>query len=559
MKSNIKQYTSNGFIFFALFVIALLVYKPCLKGPFIWDDLSLITHNISFNKPFSFFSQALYPTSQGISGSFYYRPFQALSYYLDYKIWGFNAFGFHLVNVLIHSLNAFMIYLLLARFLPGIRKNDSVISVGASAKVVPVLMGVLFLVHPIFLTSVAYIAGRADLLVCLFILMGLFFLDCLIQTRKRVFYAACLIAFFAALLSKESAVLAPFLFVACLVFRLDGSDRQHNKMFFPLMASFCIIMLLYFFLRAGILGVSTGLRIPMSFSMSTFAALLKMLCGYVGLFFFPFQSYLGRVLALEPSFFSGFVLLSCLFLAGIVFLFVRWLKKSYYGACFGLAWFFLWVFPLSVFCILFGRLGAYVIMPENNLYVAGFGLLCVAGFFLNHFFHIRKNVVLRKWVCAAIGIYVLCFAAITFEGSKKWSDDIVFYEYLLDMNRGKPSAALIYKNLALVYKRQGDYVKAIENYALSLKGGEDADVYHNLGNIYLEQGALDLAGKQYMKAIELNPRLGCSYVGLGLVFLRQANMEKAREMFITGLKVSPDDPRLKAMVMDILSETQAKE
>ncbi|MBI3318444.1 MAG: tetratricopeptide repeat protein [Candidatus Omnitrophica bacterium] len=145
------------------------VRQPGLEG--IWN---LLRHSLYQGR--NFFS--------------YYRPFYSLTFWLDYRLWGLNPFGYHLENVLLHILNAFLLFFLIHRFTGSAR--------GA------LLGGTLYSLHPLHAASVAYIAGRADLLAVL----GLLSMVLSFQ-RKRDLVA--LASYVLALGSKETALIGPIL------------------------------------------------------------------------------------------------------------------------------------------------------------------------------------------------------------------------------------------------------------------------------------------------------------------------------------------------------------
>ena len=125
-----------------------------------------------------------------------YRPLTTTSFLIDYVLYGERPFGYHVVNVLFHVLNAALVYRLL-RGLGGTRL------VGA-------LAAAFFGVHPIATEAVAGIAGRADLLAAAGVLGAL----CLHHQRRAAPLFVCALA---GLLAKENAIV-----VAPLVVLLDA-------------------------------------------------------------------------------------------------------------------------------------------------------------------------------------------------------------------------------------------------------------------------------------------------------------------------------------------------
>lgn len=190
-------------------LVGFATYSPCLKGVRIWDDHYLVGENPFFRSPVfaaEVFRQHLFAESF----STYYRPVQNLSYMLDYWLWGEVTTGYHCTNVLIHSLAAWLLFLLLRGVLPALWKCGSAPSVAA------LLVALVWLVHPVHNAAIAYISGRADSLAALFALGAW-----LLWIRARGFSSqaarlACgLVAalfFLLALCSKEIALVWALLF-----------------------------------------------------------------------------------------------------------------------------------------------------------------------------------------------------------------------------------------------------------------------------------------------------------------------------------------------------------
>lgn len=93
-------------------------------------------------------------TDSGSHGS--YRPVCVLSFRLNYLLGGFKPLGYHLVNVLLHSLATFLVIQLARRLHPN----------GAG------VAGLVFASHPVHTEAVAGIVGRADLIACNFYLLA---------------------------------------------------------------------------------------------------------------------------------------------------------------------------------------------------------------------------------------------------------------------------------------------------------------------------------------------------------------------------------------------------
>jgi tetratricopeptide (TPR) repeat protein len=141
-------------------------------------------------------------------------PLAWLSYGLDYAVWGLDPVGYHLTNILLHALNAALLFrissLLLGRVFPD--EPPSRIGSGAAAA------ALAFALHPLRVESVAWASERRD------VLAGLFYLSTVLYyvksalaggTRERSrWYAVSLFFFACAALSKSTVVPLPLALLA---------------------------------------------------------------------------------------------------------------------------------------------------------------------------------------------------------------------------------------------------------------------------------------------------------------------------------------------------------
>src|SRR5207249_2179983 len=103
-----------------IFAVTVIAYLSSLQNELIWDDLHLIVNNPSikdWRHVGRLLVSDLYP--QGVL-SHYYRPLQALTYVLDYRLWGLAPMGFHLTNIFLHAACAVLLFLLVSRVLSDV-------------------------------------------------------------------------------------------------------------------------------------------------------------------------------------------------------------------------------------------------------------------------------------------------------------------------------------------------------------------------------------------------------------------------------------------------------
>ncbi len=188
----LQQRRANALGAFVIFLLALAVYWPLLRGGFVWDDLLLVKKNVLV-------TGELTPLTIWFSEDF---PLSTVAMWLQWKLWGDNASGFHIVNVLLHALNAVLVWRVLAAMRTG----------GAW------IAGALFAVHPVCVASAGWISEIKNTLSLLFFLLALLCSlrseqnasgDSQSRSSPRPWYAFALAAFVLSLLSKTSTVTLP--------------------------------------------------------------------------------------------------------------------------------------------------------------------------------------------------------------------------------------------------------------------------------------------------------------------------------------------------------------
>ena len=149
---------------FAIAAIAVAVFAPALQYGFIlWDDDRNLLTNPSYRG--LGWAQIRWAFTSAVMG--HWIPVTWLTFGLDHTLWGMNAFGYHLTNVLLHAANAVLFYFLARRLLRhGLPTVPAwAITLGAS------VAALFFAVHPLRVESVVWVTERRDVLSALFYLV----------------------------------------------------------------------------------------------------------------------------------------------------------------------------------------------------------------------------------------------------------------------------------------------------------------------------------------------------------------------------------------------------
>ncbi len=139
-----------------LVALTVFAYLPALLwGGYIWDDDQYVVKNDNLRSVEGLKNIWLHPESIP-----QYYPLVHTSYWIEYHLWGVEPVGYHAVNIVIHAVNAILLWLVLVRLkVPG-----------------AAIAAFIFAVHPVEVESVAWITERKNTLSCLFYLSSLYVL-----------------------------------------------------------------------------------------------------------------------------------------------------------------------------------------------------------------------------------------------------------------------------------------------------------------------------------------------------------------------------------------------
>ena len=147
---------------FLIAALALLLYVGTLDNAFVLDDHAAIRDNpIVHRADLSEILTTDYWSGYHADRSGLYRPLTILSYALQYRLGGDAPFGYHLLNILLHTTTALLLYRLVVDLT---KKNDLALATA-----------LLFAVHPAISEAVCTAVGRADLLAAALTALSLLF------------------------------------------------------------------------------------------------------------------------------------------------------------------------------------------------------------------------------------------------------------------------------------------------------------------------------------------------------------------------------------------------
>lgn len=465
---------------FCLLALAVgLVYANSLTADFVYDDYAFVYNNQAIHTltPLSKFLLSPETFSQPVSYHVY-RPLASLTFALNYKVNGLNPAGYRLVNILLHAVNAMLLFLLLRRM--GFADLPSV---GGA---------LVFAVHPVHTEAVTWISGRGNVLFLFFFMLAYLFyadMDRVSQPRRRLLLAAAVISYAVSLLAKEMALPLPALLLGHDLYVRGGRDmRKRLWLYVP----FLIVAVAFVILRTHVLGRMEQVEYHGGSAYVTFLAMLRAAVIYVRLLFLPTGLSLSRHFESIHSLFNPAVFASLCAVVGMVAAAVLLYRRAPYVS-FSIFWFAVAMAPVS------NVIPVNAIVADRFLYGPSIGFCIGIAALMTA---VRELPIQKKRLCSAALAGSLCLLMLLTVGrNNDWKHPFLLWSKTA---KSSPTSYVAYNNLGFEYMKLGRIPEAVEalNKALAIR--DDLPETHvNLARCYAKLGQIPDAEAHYTIALKL--------------------------------------------------------
>ena len=556
---------------------AVLAYSNTFDSPFLFDDNPTIVDSDLVR------GQEVFSGTEAVKGR---RYLGFLTFALNYAVHELDVTGYHVVNLAIHIINAYLVYLLVLLTLRTPRMRNGTGNTSQFVSFLPLGAALLFVSHPLQSQAVTYIAQRFASLATLFYLLCL-----VLYIRSRLsennaprytLYALSLLSAVCAMKTKEISFTLPVIIALYELLFFQGKAAKRILRMVPFLLTMLIIPLSLIGIDKPIgevIGdVSEATKVQTSLSRWEYLMTqFRVIMTYIRLVFVPVNQNLDYDYPVSRTFFDPNVVLSFLFLASLFGTAVYLLYKSripnhkspdthYRLISFGIFWFFI---TLSVESSLIPIVD---VIFEHRMYLPAVGV-CV-GFSTVMIVILEKyrdKRWLRRSIMASFIVVVVVLTGTTYARNRVWKSEMTLWEDVVSKSpqksRGYNNVAEAYihnrkyneayrslskaleirplypealNNMGMVYNSWGQKEKALEYYSRSLRLDPRAvEIHINIGFLFLSRGDIDKSIYHLESAVGLNPYNAKAHLNLGIAYKKKGLVLKAKEQYRLARSLDP--------------------
>lgn len=541
---------TTGKAIFYIATIGFIVFANSLFNGFVGDDHILIVqnplvHSIKYLAA-SFLTSNFNNAGQEIF--IYYKPIFTSVLSILFIPFGATAFIFHLFQLFLHILNAFLLFYFFMHFFK---------------RPLSLFLSLVFLIHPINSEAIFYISAMQEPLFFFFGILALLMLA-RIKSKGSLLWICLLL--FLSLLSKETGILFLLVsFIYVLIYR-----RIYLLTFtgLSILSTLC-----YLLLRLSAVGIRINpLNTPIAHLtlLERFINMPALIFFYIKTFLLPLNLASSYHWAYDRITFEGFLLPLTVDALAVFTVIVTALvlRKRYKGQYFTIFLFFaLWFFIGISLHLHLVPLDATV--AERWFYFPMVGLLGMIGVLMAVF----GTKLRSKWfVVALLAVILILLGSRTFMRSFDWRNDYTLTLHDLKVTpdsydlenkmvheliqRGRFEEAKVhadrsielfphannYNNLGRVYLHLGDYPKAKQTYQKSIELGGNYLVYENLASVMVLTSDIE-AGVNFLKeSVVKFPRDSKLWKYLAILQYQKGDIENAKSSVTNTLNLNNQDP-----------------
>lgn len=442
----------------------------------------------------------------------FWHPLTWLSLLLDYQLYGLDAGGYHLTNLILHLLSALLLFRLLSRTTGAIWESAFVAA--------------FFALHPLRVESVAWIAERKDVLS---VFLGMLTLNLYVYyTEKPVIkrYLPVLLCFALALMSKPIVVTLPVIMIILDYwplkrFRSDKGRANHILWQLKEKTPYFVLTLIFSLLT---ISAQYGLYTEHSLTSRLVNAPVSFV-AYLGRIFWPHDMAFGYPF---PVHFPGWEVAGAVLLIILISAFVIALMKCLPALFAGWLWYVITILPVI------GIIPVGDPLADRYIYLSSAGIGVVVAWGVQ--FLIKNGSIRKKFLFPAGVFFIAVLSLMTWKQCGYWKNNDTLFSHALRVTKDN---YLAHAHFASSLAEQGRIHEAVYNYSEALRiRPHYADAYNNRGNLYALLGQNERAIEDYNEAIRFKPDSG-TFFNRGNVYTNMGRYEHAVEDYNESIRLKP--------------------
>jgi tetratricopeptide (TPR) repeat protein len=502
-----------------LFTLVLGLFAPAVRNQFVnYDDNLYVTENSRVSSGVTW-ENLKWACGHPVAAN--WHPVTMWSHMVDGQLFGLNPQGHHLTSMLLHALNAVLVFVWLQRMTGAMWRS--------------LLVAALFAIHPLRVESVAWVAERKDVLSGCFGLLTLIFYTRYAQAKMRMAaggtrnYWLALLFFALGLMSKPMLVTWPCVMLLLDYWPLERFQPRRawqlvtEKIPFVALAAGSSVVTFLVQQQEG--TVMSAESLPLGVRSGN--ALISY-CRYLGKMFWPTDL---AVFYPHPEHWRlPQVLVAGGCLVGIsVLVFLRRRRSPFLV----MGW--LWFCGTLVPVIGLVQVGSQA-LADRYTYLPSLGVMILVVWGADELTRGWRQRVVALSVTGVAA--VVCCLLLTWQQLRYWKDSETLFRHALAVTENNSIAR---NGLGAALVETGQTEEAIHQFQEALRLNPDfAEARASLGAAWVKAGQFDEAIHQSREALRLKPDLAVAHYNLGLALVKVGQTEEAIHQFREALRLRPD-------------------
>jgi protein O-mannosyl-transferase len=490
--------------------LILLAYWPSIHGGFIMDDDILLTNNATIRAPDGLYR--IWFTKEPLD----YWPVSNSCLWLQWRLWGMNPTGYHVVNVLLHSANCLLIWLLLKRLaIPG-----------------AYFATLLFAFHPVNVESVAWISQLKTILPLFFFLISIL---CYLNVQRAFnrWYFASIIAFVFAMLGKSSVAIFPLVLLLVVWWQNQRLTMRDVWQVVPFLLIAMVLILINIWIQTRgahiTVRTATGAQRLAGAASALWFYLFKAIAPLNLSFVYPQWN-------IDTSNFLWWLPLAAAITVSAVLCYFCFSAKKPWARCLLFVWLYFGFALLPALGFIDVGYMKYSLVADHYQYIALIGVVTLfagGGVYLQHRIAQPTNFALN-----AAGVFlVAALMYLTWQQNHLYADCLTLYQAAEQQN---PKSVLVETNLSVALAN-------LDRVSESLSHAQQAvDIDPNfpdarcaLGIAFSKSGQTNQAIQEYRKALDLDPTFAKVASNLGAALARKGQLAEALPYLQRAVELNP--------------------